>query len=87
MLVLEIYAQMSHQILAFIAREFTKSTKQPTRSQELRSAELMFMLLVRHGRQKSERMNPKRDMMIKRVSSVDGVMGIRGEENTPENNS
>lgn len=44
----------------------------------------MFMLLVRHGRQQSEKMHPKRAVMIKIVSSVDGVMGIREEENSRE---
>lgn len=41
----------------------------------------MFIMLVRHGRQKSKKMHPARVMMIKRVSSVDGVMGIQEEEN------
>lgn len=44
----------------------------------------MFMLLVRHGRQKSARREPERVMRIKRMSSVDGVMGIRDEENSLE---
>lgn len=80
------HVQISHQILVFITREFTKSTKQPTRSQELRSTELMFVLLVRHGRQRSEKMHPKKVVMIKRVSSVDGIMGIREEESTFKKN-
>jgi len=68
---------MSHQIVAFMTREFTHSTKQPTRSQEFRSTELMFVLLICHGRQTSERMHPKRVVTVKRVSSVGGVMRYR----------
>jgi hypothetical protein len=71
---LKSYAQMSHQILAFIAREFTKKTKQPMRSQELRRTELIFMLFVCHDRQQSERMHPIKAATIKRASSVDSVM-------------
>ena len=70
---------MSHQIVAFITREFTNNIKQPTRSQELKSTDPMFMLSIFHGMQTSERMHPKRVVMVKRVSSVGGVMkGTRG---------
>lgn len=61
---------MSHQISVFIAREFTRKTRKPTRSQELRSKELMFALSICHGRQQSERMHPRRVIIVKRVSSV-----------------
>lgn len=60
--------------MAFIAREFTKKTRHPTRSQEMRRTELMFILFVCHDRQQSERRHPKRAATIKRVSSVDSVM-------------
>ena len=70
---------MSHQIAVFMTREFTNNTKQPTRSQELRSTELMFMLSTCHDMQTSERMDPKRVVAVKRASSVGGVMrGTRG---------
>ena len=79
--VVQNYSQMSHQILAFIAREFTNNTKQPTRSQELRSTEPIFMLLTCHGIQSNEKMHPKRVLRVKRVSSVWGVMRCtRGRE-------
>ena len=76
------YAQISHQILAFIASEFKKKTEQPTKSQELRTTEQMFMFF-RHGKQDSARMHPKRVITVKRVSSVDGVM-MRTEERKRE---
>jgi len=65
---------MSHQIVAFVTREFVDSVKQPTRSQELRRTEPVFMLLICHGMQTSERMHPKKVVVVKRVSSAGGVM-------------
>ena len=70
---------MSHQIKAFMAMEFTNNIKQPTRSQELRRTKSMSMLLICHGRQANERMHPERVVVVKRASSVEGVMkGTRG---------
>jgi len=56
---------MSHHIAAFIAREFTNKMKQPTKRQEVRRAETVFVLLACHGRQTSERMHLKRVVMVK----------------------
>lgn len=78
MLALQKHSQISHQTAAFMARKFTSNVKQPTRSHELKSTDPMFMLLVRHGRQASERMHPKRVAMAKRASSIEGVMGYTG---------
>jgi hypothetical protein len=58
-----------------MAREFTNNMKQPTRSQEHRSTDPMFILLFFHGRQTSEWMHPKKAVAVKRASSVEGVMG------------
>jgi len=71
---------MSHQIVALVTREFADSVMQPTRSQALRRAEPMFTLSICHGMQTSERMHPKRVVVVKRESSVEGVMrSTRGD--------
>lgn len=78
MVVLRNHSQISHHIPASIAREFTNNIKQPTRSQEYRSTDPVLMPLIRHGRQTSERMHPKRVVIVKSVSSV-GAIGYTRE--------